>query len=68
MIDIIATILSITGVFFNAKKNIYCWYIWIMSNILWIIYSIKTDQIPALIMWIVFFFANIYGYLQWRKK
>jgi len=68
MLDTIATVLSITGIFFNAKKSIYCWHIWVISNIFWIIYSIQTEQIPALVMWIVFFFANIYGYMQWKKN
>ena len=68
MLDTIATVLSISGILLNAKKIIYCWHIWVLSDIFWIIYSIHTDQIPALIMWIVFVFANIYGYLQWRKK
>lgn len=68
MLDTIGTILSILGIYFNAKKIIYCWHIWILSNIFWIIYSIQTNQIPALIMWVVFIFSNIYGYIQWRKK
>jgi nicotinamide riboside transporter PnuC len=68
MLDIIGTALSIAGIFLNAKKIIWCWHVWIASNVFWIAYCIKTNQIPALIMWIVFFFANLYGYFQWKMN
>jgi len=68
MLDTIATILSIAGIFLNAKKIIYCWHIWLLSNVFWIVYCFQTDQTPALIMWSVFLFSNIYGYLQWKRE
>jgi len=66
--DWIASSLSIVGIYLNAKKNIYCWYFWVLSSLIWIIYSIKTGQIPLAILWIVFFVADIYGYFEWKKK
>ena len=64
----IATSLSIIGILLNAKKNILCWPIWIVSNVAWITYftAINFDA-PSVAMWGVFFFTNIYGWVQWRK-
>jgi nicotinamide mononucleotide transporter len=67
MIDIIATTLSIVGIILNAKKIIWCWHIWILSNIFWIIYSISTQQWSQLILWVAFLIFNFYGYFQWKK-
>lgn len=64
----IAAILSIIGVFLNAKKKILCWPFWIASNVLWIVYSVATAQWALLVLWVVFLGTNIYGWREWRKK
>jgi nicotinamide riboside transporter PnuC len=63
----IASILSIVGIVFNAKKHILCWPIWLVSNVLWIIYFINIWNPQSLLLWIVFFGFNIYGWIQWKK-
>ena len=64
----IATILSITGIVLNAKKIIYCWPIWLVSNILWIIYNIQLKELSPIVLWVVFFMFNIYGWIEWNKS
>jgi nicotinamide mononucleotide transporter len=63
----IATVISIVGIILNAKKIIYCWPVWVVSNILWIIYFASLDMIPSVVLWIVFTIFNIYGWRQWYK-
>jgi nicotinamide mononucleotide transporter len=63
----IATVISVVGVFLNARKNIICWPIWLISNILWIIYFFLLKNNPSIVLWIVFSFFNIYGWTQWSK-
>ena len=63
----IATVLSIIGIVLNAKKLISCWPVWLLSNVLWIIYFVNMWNPQSLILWIVFFAFNIYGWVQWKK-
>ena len=68
MIAWIATALSITGIFLNAKKHIGCWPVWITANILWAYHSIfEIPETSQLVLWLVFIISNIYGWIEWRK-
>lgn len=61
----IATALSITGIFFNALKNIWCWPIWLLSNFFWIYWALKKKEKHQLLLWIVFTFSNLFGWYMW---
>jgi nicotinamide mononucleotide transporter len=61
----IATTLSIIGIVLNSYLIIWCWPVWIASNVLWIIWSVKKKEWSQLILWNVFFLTNIYGWYQW---
>ena len=63
-----AALISLIGIVLNAKKIMLCWPIWIFSNILWIIYSLMEKDFPSVFLWVMFTFANIYGWIQWRKN
>lgn len=68
MIQWIAFTLSIIGIALNAKKNIWCWPVWIVSNGFWIYYSIQEGQFAALATWTVFLMFNFYGWYQWYTE
>ena len=63
-----AALISLIGIILNAKKNMLCWPVWVVSNILWVVYSILEGDIPSIILWVLFSFANIYGWRQWIKN
>lgn len=67
MIGWIASTLSIIGIVLNAKKNIWCWPIWLLSNVLWVYHCMQVGDSAALVTWIVFGAFNIYGWYNWRK-
>jgi len=52
----------------NAKKHPYCFYIWGVGNILFILYAILINSNPMLLMSIFTLGMNVYGYLQWNKN
>ncbi len=58
---------SIMGIFLNAWKNIYCWPVWIFSNVFFIYVAIKAKNHPQIVLWIVFSLANVYGWYEWLK-
>lgn len=58
---------SIIGILLNAKKNILCWPVWLVSNAGWIVYSVCQGDFPQVLLWITFSVFNVYGWIQWRK-
>jgi nicotinamide riboside transporter PnuC len=69
MIGWLGFALSLTGVYLNANKNSWCWVVWIISNILWIIYAFTTQPIaiPLITAQSVYLVSNFYGIKKWRK-
>lgn len=49
-----ALTLSIAGILLNANRNLWCWPIWIGSNLCWIGYALKTKQKPLFLLQLVF--------------
>lgn len=64
----VAAFFSVLGVYFNAKKIIWCWPIWIASNSFWIYAGWQQGMWALVLMETVFTIANIFGWREWRKK
>jgi nicotinamide mononucleotide transporter len=67
MISWIAMFLSLFGVVLNARKNIWCWPVWIISNFVWAAYNYQTRQLAPLVLVVVLCGANIFGWRSWSK-
>lgn len=61
----IATILSLVGIILNASMIMWCWVVWMVSNLLWVYWSVKKKEYSQTVLWTIFFFANIYGWYLW---
>lgn len=68
IITAILTILSILGAYLNAKKKIEGFYIWIISNIGWIIIDTIAGLYFQSILFVVYTIICIEGIIQWRKS
>lgn len=69
MIGWISTILSVIGIVMNAKKIIWCWPVWMASNVGFIYGAIFVDFTPNLIvLWVMFLGFNVYGWREWKKS
>ena len=53
--------------YFNAKQKIYCFYIWGLGNILFLIYGFLIGARPQMAICLFVILMNIYGYRQWSK-
>jgi hypothetical protein len=60
-------IFVLLGYYFNAKQKIYCFHIWGLGNILFLIYGFLIGTRPQIAMCIFVLGMNIYGYKQWSK-
>ena len=56
------------GYYFNAKQKIYCFHIWGLGNILFLIYGFLINAGPQIAMCIFVLGMNIYGYKQWSNN
>lgn len=64
----IITIISILGSIFNAKKSILCFYIWILSNILWFTCDIYFKFYSRAVLDTLQTALCIYGIIYWKKE
>jgi len=66
-ITILLTILAIIGVVLNIKKNIWCFYIWAVTNASWAIVDFYKG-IPAQgILFTIYTCLAIYGIFAWKR-
>jgi len=65
--DILAFVLTILGLFLAGRKSMYCWPVWIGSNIIWIAYFIPKSEWAAITTNACLFCMNVYGWYNWKK-
>ncbi len=63
----IAFAFTVAGTILSAKKNRWCWVVWIAGNVPWACYSYHAGQWAMLAQTAIFFCLNIYGLRQWLK-
>lgn len=73
LIDGLAIILGVAGLYMTSRKKVEQWHMFIVSNFamiaLWVIKCIENiTNIPMLIMWLVYLVNNIYGLCEWNRK
>ena len=66
--DWIALILSVVAVWLNARKQIACWFLYLLSNIAWAFFAFSTKQPALFAMQGIFFALNIYAWFKWRPR
>ena len=60
------TFLSLLGAFLNARMDIRGFYIWIISNVGWIIINIYKEIYAGAALFIVYTAISAYGIYSWR--
>jgi len=63
----LAAIVSLIGIVLNAQKHMSCWPVWLVSNVMWITYSVIEGDVPSIVLWVTFSIFNIYGWIKWKK-
>ena len=66
-ISLIASIIGVTSLIFNAKGNPIGQFLMIILIILWILASIKDNSyLCVVVCFIVFFINDLYGFFNWK--
>jgi hypothetical protein len=65
MLEIIATIISLTGAVFIVLKDPIGYACWIASNSMWVVFSAQKKHWWQMVMWIAFLGLSIWGLISW---
>jgi nicotinamide riboside transporter PnuC len=68
MISWISSFLTITAIILNAYKNIWCWSVYMVTNVLWIIYFWPKHEWAVVVLNIVFFIFNLFAMKKWKAE
>lgn len=61
------TLICLAGNVLNCKKNIACFYLWTIGNVLWLIYDVKSGLYSRATLDGVQLLLGIYGIYEWKK-
>lgn len=59
---------NVVGNMLLTRKNVHGWWIRILSNTLWSVYSWHEMTLSVSLNHLVFFGINVYGWHKWRKS
>lgn len=59
---------SLTGTILNVKKVKYCFYIWTVSNTLWLSYNIYIGLYSRAVVDAVHLCTAVWGIFAWRRR
>ena len=63
----LGTVCILFGYYLNAKKLDMSWIVWFLVNLFMLVYSVKINASPQVLLAVVLMGLNVYGYLNWRK-
>jgi len=59
---------ALVGTFLNARKNMWCWPLWLISNSGLALYFSINHLWSQTVLQTVFFILSAYGWYSWREK
>ncbi len=66
--DSFMTAFSIVGTWMVAKKNVECWLVWIVVNLVSVIIYFNQDLYPTAILYLIYLGSAFWGYFEWKKE
>jgi len=61
------TALAIIGVVLNIKKRRECFYVWLFTNSVWMVYDFTLGALAQSALFAVYVGLAIWGIIEWRK-
>jgi len=66
--NVVGVILAMTGAILVACKMRIGFGIWIISNILLLVYCIHTGNTWQCVLWAFYLVTAVFGWINWRTK
>jgi nicotinamide mononucleotide transporter len=67
ILDSIATTLSISAMYYMARKKSFSWILWMISDVFYIIIFAYTGLTLSFLLYTVFFVLAFKGYKEWKS-
>lgn len=64
----ICSIISLLGTILNSNMNKYGNFIWIFTNMFWLIYDFSIGAYAQSLLYFIYFLLAIYGFIKWSMK
>ena len=64
----IVTTLCLAGTALNVKKNVACFYLWAVGNIMWLAIDICLGLTSRALLDLVQLIFAVWGIYEWRNK
>lgn len=64
----VVTAICLVGNVLNVKKKAACFYVWILSNVFWLVYDLDTGLYSRAVLDIVQTAFSVWGAIEWGKE
>lgn len=64
----VAAIASLVGVWLNIRRNVACFWIWLVTNSAWVVVDLHAGIFAQAALQGVYVGLSIYGILSWSRK
>lgn len=64
----IFSIISLLGTILNSNMNKYGNFIWIFTNMFWLIYDFSIGAYAQSLLYFIYLLLAIYGFIKWTMK
>lgn len=69
VVSVLGALCSLFGNVLIMLKKRSGWIVWIVGNILWIVYNFLSEfNLPMVTMYIVYAIINVCGFVKWKKQ
>lgn len=69
IVSVLGMLCSLGGNILIMFKKKSGWLIWILGNILWIVYNFISEfNLPMVLMYLVYIALNVMGFIRWLKQ
>ena len=68
VISYVITAITLIGTVANSLQKKWCFYIWIPTNLFWVVYNLVIKQEAQSILYMVNTATSIVGLIKWSRK
>jgi len=63
----LTSVAALTGVWLNIKKHVGCFYVWSVTNAIWVAADLKHGLHAQAALMAIYFILSLYGISSWRR-
>jgi nicotinamide riboside transporter PnuC len=56
---------ALAGVYLNIRKNVFCFWIWSVTNLTWAVVDLQHGLPAQATLQYVYFLMSLYGIIKW---